>query len=62
MNLKELVKKEMKLLIDNEHYYGSKEQIKAERIILIFAFKDLGIEMKYKECLEEYYYRILKTL
>ena len=58
MTIKEFIIAEMKLLIDNENYYGSKEQIESEK----FIFSQTKIKMNYKECLEEYYYRILKTL
>ena len=54
----EIIKNEMEWLTGNEKYYGSKEQIKNEKMITRFAFKDLGIEMKHKECLEEFYFRI----
>jgi len=62
MTLREFIIEEARLLIDDDSYYGSKEQIKAEKIISIFAFKDLAIEMEEKECLEEFYFRIIKTL
>lgn len=54
----EIIKTEMERLTSNENYYGSKEQIENEKYIIRFAFKDLGIEMKHKECLEEFYFRI----
>ena len=57
----EIIKTEMELLANNENYYGSKEQIETEKYIIRFAFKDLGIEMEYNECLEEFYYRVLKA-
>jgi len=53
MNLKELILSEM----DKIHlpdYYGSKEQIKNETLIL----KESKIEMKYNETIEDYYYRV----
>ena len=56
----EIIKVELEELVNNENYYGSKEQIRNERYILQFAFKDLGIEMKYNECLEEFYYRVIE--
>ena len=56
----EIVKVELEELVNNENYYGSKEQIRNERYILQLAFKDLGIEMKYNECLEEFYYRVIE--
>jgi|TARA_B100000085_G_scaffold71088_1_gene63727 hypothetical protein len=58
MNLTEFITKEMKLLIDDENYYGSKQQIESEKFIL----NESKIEMKYNECLEEYYYRIVEIL
>jgi hypothetical protein len=57
MTLKEFVKEEMKQLQGNDNYYGSKEQIEAEKTIL----KESKIEMEWNECLEEYYYRILQS-
>ena len=54
----EIINNEMERLTSNENYYGSKEQIENEKYIIRFAFKDLGIEMKHKECLEEFYFRI----
>ena len=39
----EIIKNEMEWLTSNEKYYGSKEQIKNEKMITRFAFKDLGI-------------------
>ncbi len=54
----EIINNEMERLTSNENYYGSKEQIENEKYIIKFAFKDLGIEMKHKECLEEFYFRI----
>ena len=58
MNLKQFVKKEMIKIQSNDFYYGSKEQIKNETFIL----ENSNIKIDYKECIEEYYYRILKTL
>ena len=52
----EIIRKELKLLKDI-NYYGSKNQIENENLIVRFAFKDLGIEMKYNEALEEFYER-----
>ena len=57
----EIIKTEMEWLTNDENYYGSKEQIETEKMIIKFAFKDLGIEMEYNECLEEFYYRVLKA-
>ena len=57
----EIIKVELEELVNNENYYVSKEQIRNEKYILQFAFKDLGIEMEYNECLEEFYYRIMKA-
>ena len=54
----EIINTEMERITSNENYYGSKEQIENEKYIVRFAFKDLGIEMKHKECLEEFYFRI----
>ena len=54
---KEFVKEEMKRLQGNDNYYGSKEQIEAEKTIL----KESKIKMEWNECLEEYYYRILQS-
>ena len=58
MNLKQFVKKEMIKIQSNDFYYGSKEQIKNETFIL----ENSNIKVDYKECIEEYYHRILKTL
>lgn len=58
MIFKEIIRKELIKLQSNNFYYGSKEQIKHEKFIL----QNSNIEMEYKECLEEYYHRILKTL
>lgn len=52
----EIIRRELKLL-KNSEYYGSKNQIENENLIVRFAFKDLGIEMKYNEALEEFYKR-----
>lgn len=52
----EIIRKELKLLKDI-NYYGSKNQIENEKLIIRFAFKDLGIEMKYNEAIEEFYKR-----
>lgn len=57
--MKEIVKQELKSLAQS-NYWGSKKQIKMERIISQFAFKDLGIEMKYNEAIEEFYSRVAK--
>lgn len=58
MNLTEFITKEMKLLINDENYYGSKQQIENEKFIL----NESKIDMKYNECLEEYYYRVVEIL
>ena len=55
----EIIKLELEKLKDY-NYYGSKEQIENERIILNFSFKDFGIEMKYNESIEEFYNRYLE--
>ena len=55
----EIIKLELEKLKDF-NYYGSKEQIENERIILNFSFKDFGIEMKYNESIEEFYNRYLE--
>jgi len=57
----EIIKKELELLANDENYYGSKIQIETEKMIIRFAFKDLGIEMKYNEAIEEFYYRVVKA-
>ena len=53
-----IVKKELELLANDENYYGSKIQIEMEKMIIKFAFKDCGIEMKYNEAIEEFYNRV----
>ena len=55
----EIIKSELEKLKDY-NYYGSKEQIENEKLILNFGFKDFGIEMKYNESIEEFYNRYLK--
>jgi hypothetical protein len=55
----EIIRKELKLLKDI-NYYGSKDQIENEKLIIRFSFKDLGIEMEYNESIEEFYKRILE--
>tara|TARA_Y100000389_G_C17362934_1_gene464736 strand:- start:611 stop:799 length:189 start_codon:yes stop_codon:yes gene_type:complete len=55
----EIIKLELEKLKDY-NYYGSKEQIEKERLILNFSFKDFGIEMKYNESIEEFYNRYLE--
>ena len=60
MDLKQYIKEELKQLEKDQNYYGSKEQIESENFIVRQSFKDFGIEMKYKECLEEFYFRILQ--
>jgi len=57
----EIIKTEMQSLANDDNYYGCKSQIKTEKMIIQFAFKDLGIEMEYNECIEEFYYRVLKA-
>ena len=57
----EIVKTEMKWLHDDENYYGSKQQIETEKMIIRFAFKDHAIEMKYNEAIEEFYNRVSET-
>jgi hypothetical protein len=52
----EIIRKELRML-ENINYYGSKNQIENENLIVRFAFKDLGIEMLYNEALEEFYKR-----
>lgn len=52
----EIIRKELELL-KNIEYYGSKNQIENENLIVRFAFKDLGIEMEYNEAIEEFYKR-----
>ena len=37
---------------------NSKIQIEMEKMIIKFAFKDCGIEMKYNEAIEEFYNRV----
>lgn len=58
--MKNLIKKELEL-IKNDNYFGSKEQIENEKLIYTFAFKDLGIELKYNESIEEFYTRLIKA-
>ena len=58
MTLKEYIIEELKEFESNENYYGSEIQIESENFIV----KESKIEMKYNECLEEYYIRILKEL
>ena len=60
MDLREYIIEELKEFENNENYYGSKIQIESENFIVKQSFKDYGIEMKYNECLEEFYIRILK--
>ena len=55
----EIIKLELEKLKDY-NYYGSKEQIENERLILNFSFNDFGIEMKYNESIEEFYNRYLE--
>lgn len=58
MTLREYIIEELKEFESNENYYGSEIQIESENFIV----KESKIEMKYNECLEEYYIRILKEL
>lgn len=60
MDLRDYIKEELKEFENNENYYGSEIQIESENFIVKQSFKDYGIEMKYNECLEEFYIRILK--
>ena len=60
MTLREYIKEELVEFENNENYYGSEIQIESENFIVRQSFKDYGIEMKYNECLEEFYIRILK--
>jgi len=55
----EIIRRELKLL-KNIEYYGSKNQIENENLIAGFAFEKLGIEMKYNEAIEEFYYRVIE--
>ena len=57
----EIVKLELKKLVKDYNYWGSELQINQEKIIMRFAFKDLGIEMLNRESLEEYYSRIVEA-
>ena len=57
----EIVKLELEKLVKDYNYWGSELQINQEKIIMRFAFKDLGIEMKDRESLEEYYSRIVEA-
>ena len=57
----EIVKLELEKLVKDYNYWGSELQINQEKIIMRFAFKDLGIEMKDRESLEEYYSRIIEA-
>jgi len=54
------IKLELEKLKNNNDYFGSKNQIVNERIILNMSFKDFGIEMEYNESIEEFYNRYLK--
>lgn len=53
MDLKNFILKEMEQ-IHLPNYYGSKQQIKNE----IKIMEESGIEMKYNEAIEDYYYRV----
>lgn len=57
----EIVKLELEKLVKDYNYWGSELQINQEKIIMRFAFKDLGIEMLNRESLEEYYSRIVEA-
>ena len=57
----EIVKLELEKLVKDYNYWGSELQINQEKIIMRFAFKDLGIEMLNRESLEEYYSRIIEA-
>ena len=57
----EIIQNEIKLLANDENYYGSKQQIETEKMIIRFAFKDHAIEMKYNEAIEEFYNRVSKA-
>ena len=57
----EIVKLELEKLVKDYNYWGSELQINQEKLIMRFAFKDLGIEMKDRESLEEYYSRIVEA-
>lgn len=46
--------------LKNNNYYGSKKQIKNEKLIYNLSFKDFGLELKYNESIEEFYNRYLK--
>jgi hypothetical protein len=57
----EIVKLELEKLVKDYNYWGSELQINQEKLIMRFAFKDLGIEMLNRESLEEYYSRIIEA-
>jgi len=57
--MNKFLKSELKLL-KNNNYYGSKKQIKNEKLIYNLSFKDFGLELKYNESIEEFYNRYLK--
>ena len=57
----EIVKLELEKLVKDYNYWGSELQINQEKLIMRFAFKDLGIEMLNRESLEEYYSRIVEA-
>ena len=59
--MKEIIEKELELINKNDNYFGSKKQIETEKLIYTFAFKDLGIELKYNESIEEFYTRLIKA-
>ena len=61
MDLREYIIEELKEFENNDNYYGSVEQIESENFIVRQSFKDYGIEMKYNECLEEFFHRVLQT-
>tara|TARA_B100000945_G_C20165333_1_gene495102 strand:- start:34 stop:276 length:243 start_codon:yes stop_codon:yes gene_type:complete len=56
--LNKLVEKELNKIF-KEDYYGSKEQIFNEKVIMNNTIiKDNNLEMKYNESIEEYYLKI----
>ena len=57
----EIVNLELEKLVKDYNYWGSELQINQEKLIMRFAFKDLGIEMLNRESLEEYYSRIIEA-
>ena len=57
--MNKFLKSELNKLKNND-YYGSKKQIKNEKLIYNLSFKDFGLELKYNESIEEFYNRYLK--